>query len=413
MNIELKELKDYVSLTQGLAINEGSAHLVSSIKNDEFSLPLLRITDMMENKYEKYISNKVQRNVVANFSDIIYTRTGQIGLVFTGKYGVVHNNSFIVKIINNELLPEYLYAILQTNFVRNQAISFAHNSVQPDLTHDMFKSIKIPVPSKIEQLKFANVYSCLTAKIENNNTINNNLQQTINTIYEYWFYQFEFPNNENKPYKSNNGNLIWNKELKRNIPADWKVQNFYNNELYKLISSGIDKFKVKTYLATADVNGISINNGSIINFETRESRANMQPVLYSVWFAKMKNSVKHLFLNKEMNKIIDNYILSTGFYGFQCSENSFEYVSSIISSTHFENLKDLLSHGATQQGITDDDLKNIKLLVPNIDVLNKFHNATKGLYSQLSHNLVENKRLVELRNYLLPLLMNGQATIDK
>lgn len=176
MSIELKELKDYVYLTQGLAINEGSAHLVSSTKSDDFSLPLLRIADMIENKYEKYISNKVQENVIAKPSDIIYTRTGQIGLVFTGKYGVVHNNSFIVKITNNSLLPNYLYAILQSNFVRNQALSFAHNSVQPDLTHDMFKAIKIPIPSKPEQEKFAYLYSSITSKIENNIVINNNLR---------------------------------------------------------------------------------------------------------------------------------------------------------------------------------------------------------------------------------------------
>ena len=187
VSIELKELKDYVSLTQGLAINEGSSHLVSSTKSEDFSLPLLRIADMMENRYEKYISNKVQRNVIAKPSDIIYTRTGQIGLAFTGKSGVVHNNSFIVKIINDDLLPNYLYAILQSNFVRNQALSFAHNSVQPDLTHDMFKAIKIPVPSKKEQEKFAHLYNILTSKIENNIAINNNLVQLATTLYDYTF----------------------------------------------------------------------------------------------------------------------------------------------------------------------------------------------------------------------------------
>ena len=328
---------------------------------------------------------------------------------YTGKFNA-YQRTYVITAREGYNIDYIKYSIeLSLNHLKK----IAQGSQTKFLTMPILNDFELEDLTLEEQNKLIAGIVAIDKKIEINNAINNNLLQTINTIYEYWFYQFEFPNNENKPYKSNNGNLIWNKELKRNIPADWKVQNFYNNELYKLISSGIDKFKVKTYLATADVNDISINNGSIINFETRESRANMQPVLYSVWFAKMKNSVKHLFLNKEMNKIIDNYILSTGFYGFQCSENSFEYVSSIISSTHFENLKDLLSHGATQQGITDDDLKNMKLLVPNIDVLNKFHNATKGLYSQLSHNLIENKRLVELRNYLLPLLMNGQATIDE
>ena len=388
MSIELKELKNYVSLTQGLAINEGSAHLVSSSKSDDFSLPLLRIADMMENKYEKYISKEVQRNVIATPSDIIYTRTGQIGLVFTGKYGVVHNNSFIVKIINDDLLPNYLIAILQSDFVRKQALSFAHNSVQPDLTHDMFKAIKIPIPSKPEQEKFANLYHCFMAKIDKNNAINNNLLQMIDTVYQEFVYS--------------------NRALK----SKFKVQNMFQNDLFTLIKSGVKHFNTKTYYATSEVNGINISNGWTITYEDRESRANMTPSLYSVWFAKMKNSIKHLFLNSEMQMFIDNSILSTGFYGLQCTELSFEYIASVIHNTNFEKLKDILSHGATQQGIGDDDLKNIKLLVPTEELLREYHQKTAPLFSLIAKNINENNSLIRLRDYLLPLLMNGQVIVD-
>lgn len=175
MNWKLVELRQYVSLTQGLAINAGTAHLVSDVKSDIFSYPLLRIADMMEGQYEKFVSKNVQPNVVAKPTDIIYTRTGQIGLAFTGKSGVVHNNSFIVKVIKEELLPEYLYVVLQSDFVRNQALSFAKNSVQPDLTHDMFKAIKIPLPTIDVQNRIASVYDSLTKKINANIKVNNNL----------------------------------------------------------------------------------------------------------------------------------------------------------------------------------------------------------------------------------------------
>ena len=252
---------------------------------------------------------------------------------------------------------------------------------------------------------------CIDRKIENNNAINDNLAQILRLLYEQWFYRFEFPNEQNLPYNRANGELEWNDKLKRRIPKGWKVQTMLSNELFSVISSGIDRFSTKKYYATADIIGSSIGEGSDIEYETRESRANMQPVINSVWFAKMKNSIKHLFLNKEMSSFVDNSILSTGFYGLKCNEISFEYIASVVSAPIFEITKDRLSHGATQQGIGDDDMANITLLIPDGTTLRKYHEATKGFFAKMSNNILENKRLIAIRNFLLPLLMNGQATI--
>ena len=233
----------------------------------------------------------------------------------------------------------------------------------------------------------------------------------LRLLYEQWFYRFEFPNEQNLPYNRANGELEWNDKLKRRIPKGWKVQTMLSNELFSVISSGIDRFSTKKYYATADIICSSIGEGSDIEYETRESRANMQPVINSVWFAKMKNSIKHLYLNKEMNSFVNNSILSTGFYGLKCNEISFEYIASVVSAPIFEITKDRLSHGATQQGIGDDDMANITLLIPDDTTLSKYHEATKGFFAKISNNILENKRLIAIRNFLLPLLMNGQATI--
>jgi len=163
-----------------------------------------------------------------------------------------------------------------------------------------------------------------------------------------------------------------------------------NNDLYSLIKPGLKHFDTKTYYATSEVNGMNISNGWTVTYENRESRANMAPTLYSVWFAKMKNSIKHLFLNNEMLNFIDNSILSTGFYGLQCDKISFEYVASVIHNSNFEKLKDVLSHGATQQGIGDDDLQNMKLLVPTQELLIAYHNKTAPIFSLISKNINEN-----------------------
>lgn len=242
--------------------------------------------------------------------------------------------------------------------------------------------------------------------------LNDNLENQIQTIYDYWFSQFDFPDSNGNLYKSNNGQFKWNDTIKRDIPTNWSVGSVAKNALTEFIKPGVDEFKIKTYFATADVKGSAISEGTIINYENRESRANMQPTEHSVWFAKMKNSIKHLYLNPEMKPIIEESILSTGFCGLQCDEISFEYISSFIASPYFELHKDMLAHGATQEAVNNDDLAGIHLLIPDEKTLIKYHSTTQSLYSQIAKNTCENKELIKLRDWLLPMLMNGQATIE-
>ena len=232
------------------------------------------------------------------------------------------------------------------------------------------------------------------------------------TIYDYWFTQFDFPNEDGKPYRSSGGRMVWNDQLNREIPVGWSVGSIVNNPLSSVIKPGVDSFEHKEYLATADVNGTNISTGNIVAYATRESRANMQPKVNSVWFAKMKNSVKHLFLNAEMESFIKNTILSTGFCGIQCTKQSFEFIASLIETKHFETLKDILAHGATQEAVNNNDMESIKFAVPTDVVLQNYHKATKGVYAQISKNICENRNLVSLRDWILPMLMNGQATVE-
>ena len=231
-------------------------------------------------------------------------------------------------------------------------------------------------------------------------------------LYDYWFTQFDFPDENGSPYQSSNGKMTWDNTLKKYIPEDWEVQSVISNRLTSVIKPGVEHFDTKTYLATADVKGTSISAGTIINYESRESRANMQPSINSVWFAKMKKSIKHLYLNKEMLPIISSSILSTGFCGLQCEENSFEYVASYISNLYFEIHKDMLAHGATQEAVNNDDLAGVHIIIPEDRVLQAYHDIAQPIYAQMSKNICENQELVRLRNWLLPMLMNGQATIS-
>lgn len=349
--------------------------------------------------------------------DTIYANTGDtIGksLYVVGN-PLVDKTSFqksvaILKPDTTYVESRYLYYLMKYETARLRRT--ATGSGQKNLLLSTMREFGVSIHDRKMQRKIVSVLSCIDDKIRYNNYINDNLQQQLKVLYDYWFTQFDFPDPNGKPYKSSGGTMVSSDKVSYKVPAGWKVESLFKNSLLDILKPGVEYFTSKTYLATADVNGTDVSSGSVIDYETRENRANMQPTLNSVWFAKMKNSNKHLFLNKEMQQLVDDCILSTGFCGLQCTEESFEYISSFIEHSYFEIQKDTLAHGATQEAVNNDDLSNVAIVVPSNDVLYLFHQRTSGIYSQISKNICENQELSKLRDWLLPMLMNGQATIS-
>jgi type I restriction enzyme S subunit len=116
----------------------------------------------------------------------------------------------------------FCYYYLKLGNVQKQLYYEANGSTIKNLSLDSLNKLHIPVPSKNEQQKIAAVLSALDSKIEINNRINTELEAMAKTLYDYWFVQFDFPNEDGKPYKTSGGKMVWNTELKREIPAGWK-----------------------------------------------------------------------------------------------------------------------------------------------------------------------------------------------
>lgn len=306
----------------------------------------------------------------------------------------------------------YLHYLLATDLVKDQLEYRASGTRQRNISPDDVYDVEVFMPDIITQRKIGKCLYDIERKVNLNNAINNNLEQQLATLYDYWFTQFDFPDENGNPYQSSGGKMTMNTTLKRSIPEEWNVESVYSNQLSSIIKPGVDMFDTKIYLATADVKGTSISAGTLIDYENRGNRANMQPSVNSVWFAKMKNSVKHLYLNEEMLPIISTLILSTGFCGLQCSELSFEYMASYISNSYFEIHKDMLAHGATQEAVNNDDLTGMHIVIPDDKVLRNYHKITQPICAQISKNICENQELIKLRDWLLPMLMNGQATVS-
>lgn len=223
-------LEKYIKLSQGLAVNKGNAYLFSQTQSSQFPYPLLRIVDLENNNhtvYSRYVSKDASKSVIATKETIMFSRvTCQC---FKGFEGVMHNNLFSVELLPNvDISKDYLYVALNSEFVKSQAMRFTSSSVVPDLTHNMFKQIRIPVFDSSTQKKIVHLYNSITKKIQTNNSTLNVLESMAKTIYDYWFLQFEFPNEDGKPYKSSGGKMVWNDELKREIPEGWEIHNISN-----------------------------------------------------------------------------------------------------------------------------------------------------------------------------------------
>jgi len=196
---------DVVDLQQGICINKKTNHLI-----EKKGLPLLRITDLKNNTQCQYIDeNKIAKKFITDRSDLIYTRTGQVGLVFKNKQGILHNNCFRI-IPNIKIQKNYLYYYLKQKTIREFAISIASGAAQPDLGHNTFKCIPFHYPSEKCQKKIAAILSAYDDLIENNNRRIAILENMAEEIYKEWFVRMRFPGYEAVKFE-------------KGVPANWEI----------------------------------------------------------------------------------------------------------------------------------------------------------------------------------------------
>ena len=171
----------------------------------------------------------------------------------------------------------------------------------------------------------------------------------------------------------------------------------------EIIGSGIDKFdREKIYLDTSCVAGNSIIDTNYnVSYNERPSRANMQPIINSVWFAKLKNSPKHIIVKDYSNKILNNYVFSTGFMGIKISKEKFNLLALYFISDIFDKEKDSLSIGATMQSINNNTFKNMYIPEFVENDYKEFNYFSKDILKKIYLLELENSKLQELKsNYL-------------
>lgn len=369
-----------------------------------------------------YYGAPFPKNFILSAGDLIMPLTEQTVGLFGNTAVIPKEDRFIFvlnqrvgKIICDESKADkmFIHYLLATELVKKQLEARASGTKQRNISPEDVYDVDVFLPDLSTQINIGNLLYNLELKQNSNKAICSDLEAMAKLLYDYWFVQFDFPDENGRPYKSSGGKMVWNEELKREIPDGWGISNIIDNPLTTIIGPGVEFFESKNYLPTANVVGETITDGAWVTYNNRESRANMQPAAYSVWFAKMKSSIKHLSIPGDSRWFLDKYILSTGFEGIQCNKQSFGLIHCFVNSEYFEMHKDVVAHGATQESVNDDDLKNIKLVVPDGKTLDKFSRIINPILESKFARIEENQQLASLRDFLLPMLMNGQVKVGE
>jgi len=296
----------------------------------------------------------------------------------------------------------------------------AVGSAQPNLLLRDLRSFKLDIYKDVNyQSQIAKVLSNLDAKIELNNKINAELEAMAKLIYDYWFVQFDFPDENGKPYKTSGGKMVYNEELKREIPEGWELcflgdvvnktgtglnprKNFKLGEgdNYYVTIKNIDQGKVILNEKCDRINDEAlriINNRSDLR-KGDILYTSIQPVGTTYL---IREEPKNWNINESVFTIRPDYEKVTS-----------EFLYMFVSGEYIKKYTSYVSAGSIHKGVRHSTLKECKFILPSKSIVDDFTKLVRPMLDKDDKIQIENQKLAELRDWLLPMLMNGQVRVN-
>lgn len=376
-------------------------------------------------KFDCYISKERYEELKAKYGipvagDILITAVGTIGnlaylprnIEFYFKDGnLIWFSNFAEKVDS-----KYLYFFMKSPFFYKQINYSLIGAVQKALTMDLLSKIEIPLPDLPTQKKIADVLSCIDNKIALNNKTNTELENMAKTIYDYWFTQFDFPDKNSHPYKTSGGQMVYNETLKREIPAGWEVKNIL--DCCKVIDCLHSK---KPDYCYEEENFYLLQLENLIDLKLIDltNKYYVSKKDYEIWTSKTKVKQGDLVVTNAGRvggvSRIPSYIETgigrnmTSIRPINISEYLLCYFFS--SSDCDKQIRQNTDQGAFFQSLNVKGIKKLNLTIPPKEIQEKFDSLVGKIRLQIESNHKENEELTKLRDYLLPLLMNGQIEV--
>ncbi|CZA68474.1 restriction endonuclease subunit S [Streptococcus suis] len=310
---------------------------------------------------------------------------------------------------SSELFVYYVFELIKKEIQKTSS-----GSIQDNINIDYLTKLKLKVPNKDYQDRIVNLLSTIDKKILINNQINEELEAMAKTLYDYWFVQFDFPDENGKPYKSSGGKMVYNDQLKREIPEGWGVKQlgeiceFRNGINYEKSETGDTLSKIvnvrnisnsSTFVTTHDLDSITLDRRRIESYLVTD-----RTILIT---RSGIPGATRIVSDIPVNTIYSGFIIGATVANL----NLFYYVF-----YHLKNIEMLMSNqsaGTIMKNISQTTLSEIRIVIPNKEIQKVFSNEVRSLLDVIENNLKQNQELTQLRDWLLPMLMNGQVKVEE
>lgn len=350
--------------------------------------------------------------------DIVYSRRGDVtqkALIRKSEAGYFCGTGCLLVRPGKNIDAVFLTYHLSTPSNQGWIVKQAVGATMPNLNTSILYEVPLSVPKKDVQKRVAAVLSSLDAKIACNNRINAELEAMAKTLYDYWFLQFNFPDANGKLYKSTGGRMLYNANLKRDIPAGWhdgtlddlgqisggstpsttNPDNFTANGTpwitpYDLSGNQINKFITH---GAQDVSDVGIKDASLKKYPAGTVLLSTRAPIGYMAIARIE-----LTTNQGFKSFTPTNGYSTAFI-YYTVKNALKTITQCAS-------------GSTFKEVSGTVLKSVKTTLPKLDVIGQFTNTVAPIFKRQDLLEQENQHLTQLRDWLLPMLMNGQVTIS-
>ena len=372
---------------------------VINVKNIGYgSLLVSGLDHVSENTLERLSEHKLQEG------DIVFGRKGSVDrhcLIRKGQDGWMQGSDCIrVRFTDAIVYPEFVSYYLLTDAVKMKINNSAVGSTMASLNTDILGDIDIILPDCEEQKRIALILGTIDKKISNNNQINDYLEEMAKTIYNYWFIQFDFPDENGKPYKSSGGKMSFCNELNREIPQNWNYTSIGN------ITICLDSERIP--LSNQQREGMK---GSIPYYGATGIMDYVNRPIFSGNFVLLAEDGS--VMDDNGNPILQRV---SGDVWINNHTHVLQPVKGYSCRLLYLLLKDIpvsiIKTGSIQMKINQANLNNYNILSIPDAIRTQFINCVEPLDTKIMQIQQEKNNLIQFRDWLLPMLMNGQATIE-
>ena len=349
--------------------------------------------------------------------DVFLTRTSEtldelaLSSVALNNYPFATFSGFLKRLrpINKiKVYPKFIAFYLRSSYFRKTIINHTTMTLRASFNESMFSYLEVYLPDYDEQVRIGDFLYKLDQKIAINNQINEELEAMAKTLYDYWFVQFDFPDENGKPYKSSGGKMVYNDQLKREIPEGWGVDSLWNIATFY---NGLAMQKFRPASETAEslpvikiremFSGFSKDTEKASIDIPKEAIVESGDILFS-WSA----TLEVIFWGGEKGALNQHIFKVT----------SEKYPKSFIYNelrSYLKVFKTIAELRKTTMGhITQDHLKQAMIIVPPSDLIDEIDNRISLILKQQLDLKQQNQELTQLRDWLLPMLMNGQVRVE-